>query len=223
MPRPSIRPETRTLDRDNSLAGTAFREWTAIRKDTLRDKVKAHDVLRYFGISLKFSGSEHREQIPCPFHDDSDPSARVYPDEGPNSPSGLYCWTCFGGKRKDIFDMWKSFKGDEGMRWTQILRGLEEAFGIEAPKAPTLSHENYESIRGPSEEEVDVQDLLKVCERRLRDSKPSFKMEGFMVVGQCLDRLHHRLEKNLIGLAEAKTVIRKVLDKISEKVRATGA
>jgi len=222
MPRPSTRPEARKLDSDN-LAGAAFREWTTIRKETLRDKVKAHDVLRHFGVALKFSGSDHREHIPCPFHDDRNPSASVFPDEGANSPSALYCWVCFGGHRKDIFDLWKTFKGDEGMKWHQILRGLEEAFGIEAPKAPTLSHESYETLRGPSEEEVDVQDLLNVCERRLRDSKPSFKMEGFMVVGQCLDRLHHRIEKGLISLPEAKAVIRKILDKISEKVRAEGA
>ena len=218
MPRPSTRPEARTLDSDNSLAGSAFRDWTALRKETLLDKVKAHDVLRHFGVALKFGGSEHREQIPCPFHDDTHPSAGVYPDEG-STPSGLFCFTCFGGKRKDIFALWKAFKGDDGMKWLQVLRGLEEAFGIEASKAPTLSHENYESLRGPSEEEVDVQDLLNVCERRLRDAKSNFQMGGFMVVGQCLDRLHYRIEKKLINLSDAKSVIRKILDKISEKMR----
>jgi hypothetical protein len=223
MPRPSTRPEARTLDSDTSVAGAAVREWLTIRKETLLDKVKAHDVLRHFGVALKFGGSEHREQIPCPFHDDRNPSARVFPDEGSNSPSALYCWTCFGGKRKDIFALWKAFKGDEGMRWSQVLRGLEEAFGIETPEPPTRNHEAYESIRGPSEEEVDVLDLLRVCERRLRDSKSSFSMGGFMLVGQCLDRLHYRIEKKLISLADSKAVIRKVLDKISEKVRASAA
>jgi hypothetical protein len=223
MPRPSARPEARTLDSDNSLSGAAVREWITLRKETLQEKVSAHDVLRHFGVALKFGGSEHREQIPCPFHDDTKPSARVFPNEGIKSPSALYCFTCFGGKRKDIFALWKAFKGDEGMKFTQVLRGLEEAFGIETPKSPTFHSEVYESNRGPSEDEVEVRDLLGVCERRLRDAKPTFKLEGFLVVGQCLDRLQYRIEKGRISISDAKSIIRKILDKISEKIRASAA
>lgn len=224
MPRPSTRPDARRAGTGPNIIETnAVWDWITLRKETLLDKVSAHDVLRYFGVSLRFSGSEQREQIPCPFHDDNHPSARVFPTEG-SSPSALYCFTCFGGKRKNIFELWKAFKGDPEMKFTLVLRGLEEAFGMETPEPPSRLNDAYEvSSRGPSEEDLEVQRLLEVCELRLRDAKPNFKMEGFLIVGQCLDRLHYRIGKGTIKLAEAKVIIRKVLDKISEKMRVAGA
>jgi hypothetical protein len=222
MPRPSIRPDVRKVETvPNVIENGAVREWINLRKSALLDKVSAHDVLRQFGVNLRFSGSSQSEQILCPFHDDSRPSAKVYPSEG-GKPSKFYCFTC-RGKALDIFALWANFKGDPDMKFTQVLRGLEETFGLETPEPPARGNEAYESLRGPSEEDLEVKDLLGVCERRLRDAKPSFKLEGFLVVGQCLDRLHYRIEKGLLKTAEARVIIRKVLDKISEKMRASPA
>lgn len=203
----------------NIIEQGSVREWVYQRRDTLLDKVTAQDVLRHFGVSLKFAGGEHSEQILCPFHDDSRPSARVYPSQG-GKPSAFYCFTC-GGKPKDIFGLWKAFKGDSEMKFTVILKGLEDAFGIETPEPPKRDFFSPESLRGPSEDELEVRDLLSVCERRLRDAKPNFTMKGFLMVGQCLDRLHFRMGKGNIDLVVARGITRKVLDKISEKMRAS--
>jgi len=107
------------------------------------------------------------------------------------------------------------------MKFSVVLRGLEEAFGIETPEPPKREFYGAEPLRGPSEEEVEVRSLLEVCERRLRDAKASFQMAGFLLVGQCLDRLHYRIGKGTIDLVQAKGIMRKVLDKISEKMRAS--
>lgn len=217
---PSEQPRERKVGtRNNIIEDGSVREWIYQRKDTLLEKVSAQDVLRHFGVALRFTSGDQSEQILCPFHDDSRPSARVYPSQG-GKPSAFYCFTC-GGKPKDIFGLWKEFKGDSDMRFTMILRGLEEAFGIETPEPPKREFFGAESLRGPSEDEIEVRDLLAVCERRLRDAKANFNLKGFLVVGQCLDRLHFRMGKGNIDLATAKGITRKVLDKISEKMRAS--
>jgi CHC2 zinc finger len=216
----SVRPgEYKVGTHSNIIEQGSVREWIYQRKDTLLDKVSAQDVLRYFGVVLKFSGGDRPEQILCPFHSDSNPSARVFPSQG-GKPSAFYCFTC-GEKPKDIFGLWKAFKGDPEMKFSVVLRGLEEAFGIDTPEPPKRDFFAPESLRGPSEEELEIRDLLDVCERRLRDAKPNFQMKGFLVVGQCLDRLHFRIEKGTIEPEAAKAVMRKILDKIREKIRAS--
>jgi len=209
----------------------AVLDWLDKRKEALVDKVSAHDVLRHFGVSLKFGGSDREEQFPCPFHNDSNPSAKVYPSSS-RRPSHLYCFAC-GGKGWDIFELYKLFQGSPEMRFGQVLRGLEETFGLESPEPPyrVEDFDFDQAPRGPSEEDLEVQSLLGVCERRLQDSKPYFKLDGFLVVCQCLDRLYYRIEKRLSILpgsheykaSEAKSVIRKILDKIGEKVRVSPA
>jgi hypothetical protein len=217
-----VRPgERKVSTNSNIIEQGSVREWIYQRKDTLLDKVSAQDVLRHFGVPLKFTSGDHPEQILCPFHAEKRPSARVYPSQG-GKPSAFYCFTC-GGKPKDIFGLWKEFQGDPEMKFSMVLRGLEKAFGIETPEPPKVDFFAPESLRGPSEEELEVRDLLSVCERRLRDAKANFTLKGFLTVGQCLDRLHFRIDRGNIDLVTAKGVIRKVLDKVSEKMRATSS
>lgn len=212
--------ESRRIDSDgNRIESSAVTEWFEQRKATLLNSVSAHDVLRHFGVSLKFGGSEHEEQIPCPFHDDTRPSARVYPTIGSRN-SHLYCYTC--RFTKDIFDLWAAFKGNPEMKFSAKIRGLEEEFGITPPEPPSgYGTALNRTQQGPSEEDIEIRDLLVVCERRLRDFKGSFTLRGFLLVGQCLDRLHFRIDNGLINPAEAKKIAQIVLAKIREKVRAT--
>ena len=199
----------------NSYRSTAYKTWVDQRVEVLLDKISAHDVLRHFGVELRYSGDTHEEQICCPFHGDSNPSARLHPQEG-TSRSGLYCWVC--RKRWDIFGLWKEFKGDSEMKFTLVLRELEKAFGIDTPEAPDMSREPIQ--RGPTEEELAVLRLLDVCECRLRNAKGSFTMKGFLTVGKVLDNLHYRMEHQTIDLETAEKVARQILEKIAEKLRS---
>lgn len=205
---------------DDSLMETeknqSFRRWTRQRLDTLRETVTAHDVLRYFGTELKAGGSTAEEQISCPFHgDDRKPSARVYPQHGP-SHSGVYCWTC--QKRWDIVALWKNFHGDEAMKFTAALRGLEKAFGIVPPDAPEFDIEADEPEVDHEKLEA-VERLLQVCENRLREAKPSFDMRGFLTVGKLLDGLYFAIDNELLPLEDVEARARLVLNKVGEKMR----
>lgn len=191
-----------------------FLAWCNQRKDTLRERVTAQDVLRHFGVDLKFGGSDHEEQICCPFHGDKDPSARVYGSQG-DSPSGVYCYVC--RKRWDIFGLWGEFCNDPEMKFTAKLLGLERAFGITTPEAPEVNYE-YKA-RGPTEEEIAVTEKLGVCEKRLRDNRKSFQLEGFLKVGKVLDLMHYQVKHSQITSEVALQRIQLVLNKIAEKSR----
>ena len=196
----------------------AYLLWIHQRRDTLLERLSAHDVLRHFGVNLKFEGSSREEQICCPFHEDSTPSARVYETQG-KSKSGLYCYTC--RKRWDIFKLWGEFKGDPDMKFMAKLYGLERAFGFETPEPPTREDDiDYTDFK-TDEEAVELEKtigLLDVCERCLRDNRSCFMLDGFLLLGQALDRLHYQVARDSIELSKAQLRSRQILAKIREKV-----
>jgi len=194
-----------------------YRAWVQQRTETLKSAVSAHDVLRRFGADLRYTGSDHEEQISCPFHGkDTDPSARVYP-ESARSASHVWCFVC--QERWDIFALWKKFNNEPDARFTAILLGLEKAFGIITPEGPSIDWRSSKSA-GPSEEEQDVMALLAVCESRLRQAKPYFDMKGFLTIGKLLDGLHFQVTNRAIELEMADQRGRLILDKIGEKIRS---
>jgi len=207
-----MRESVRTAMKEGQ-QNSAFLLWLNQRKETLKSKISAHDVLRYFGTDLKSSG-DHEEQICCPFHGDKTPSARIYPSIG-NSPSGVYCWVC--RKRWDIFGLWKEFQGDPDLKFTAVLFGLEKAFNIATPEAPDMTRGTIQT--GPTEEEQEVLDKLQVCEKRLRANKAYFQLRGFLIVGHLLDNLHYQVKNKLIDIELAAKNAQLILDKIGEKAR----
>lgn len=211
-----LREALREGSRDEALS-----TWMKDRAASLLSSVTARDVLTHFGVDLK-GASDQEEQISCPFHgQDRKPSARVYP-EG-STRSGVYCWVC--QERWDIFGLWKQFHGDQQMKFGEVLRGLEGAFGILPPDKPVFNIAD-ESTWGPSEEkakpsqqEDEANALLELCEKRLRLGKDKFTMVGFLTVGRLLDKLHYAVQhKEDLPTVEAKA--RAILEKIGEKIRA---
>lgn len=196
---------------------SATLEWMRQRTQTVKDNISAHDVLRHNGINLKYNGSGHEEQLQCPFHGkDNKPSARVFPD-GARSKSHVFCYTCGNGKPWDVFALWKKFKGDDEMKFSLVVFELERAFGIIPPDGPSQT----DSVdTGPSDAEREVLSLFEVCERRLLEAKPCFERKGYLQVGQLLDRIRYRFDNRTIPPADASTVLRQVLDKVGEKIRA---
>jgi len=192
----------------------AYKAWVSERIETLKSRVNAFDILRYNNVDLKSEG-DRAEQIHCPFHGtDNKPSARVYPGSG-TSPSGVWCYTC--RERWDIFKLWKKFEQREDMRFTEVLLGLERAFGVLTPDMPQEGH--YTLKAGPSEEEIDAKDLLQVCERRLRQNRDHFKPNGFFLLGHLLDELHAAYESKSVPTLQIIRSSQAILDKIGSKVR----
>ena len=195
---------------------SAIYEWMKQRSQAVRDNISARDVLRHFGVSLKFAGEAHEEQISCPFHGkDNKPSARVYPS-GPRSSSHVWCFTC--QKNWDVFGLWRNFMGHgEEIKFSTVIFELEKAFGILPPEAPDLLEPKDTA---PTEAERDLERLFEVCENRLREAKPKYECEKFFLAGQLLDKWRYRFDNRTLPVAELDKLLRSFIERVGERIRA---
>jgi len=188
----------------------AARQWVRQRVATLRDRVEVGDVLARYGSALRYNGHKP-EQFSCPFHGkDNKPSTRYYPATD-GKPAGVWCFVC--QEKWDCIALFKKFEQLD-VPFTRLLALMERAFGLPTPELP---REVVTFEEGPISTEAEQ--LLGVCERRLRAAKPSFTMDGYLRVGSVLDRLRWRLTNGKQTNAEAVVVMRQVLDKIGAKER----
>jgi hypothetical protein len=190
----------------------SVRAWIQLRIRNIHDRVSAHDVLRRFGVELRYEGSDHTEQFSCPFHGvDRKPSARVYPSDG-TGPSGAWCFVC--QERWDAISLWRKYT-DETRPFTQVLADMEREYGIAVPEAPRGP------IKASNESELpeDLIRLMRACEGRLRAEKAAFEPKAHLTLGVLLDRVHFQVRTGHIPHKEAEIRLRRILDKIGEKVR----
>lgn len=191
----------------------ASHRWIQARIEVIRQRVTAQEVLRRNGIKIRGTG-DREEQFSCPFHGrDRKPSARVYP-ETVRGPSHVWCFVC--QERWDVIGLWKKF-GSSDAKFTQTLGEIERAFGIIPPERPPVEYDDEEV--DPELVEVDL--LFDVCEKRLKDGRDAFDMKGFLVLSTILDRLYYQVEEGIIKPKKAIEVLKTVLDKIGERVRAS--
>lgn len=189
----------------------ALKGWIQTRIQTLHDRVTAHDVLRKFGVDLRYN-TDRGEQIRCPFHgDDKKPSAKLHP-ESKDDPSHLWCFVC--QKRWDCIGLYKMFTGFEG-KFTALLRDMERTYGILPPETPEGL-----AIQKEDEEGKEIQRLFVACENRLLGSKRAFDLRGYLTLGSVLDRLAHEFKEHKVTHEVARETLRRVLAKIGEKERA---
>jgi len=92
----------------------------------VRDNLSIFDVLAKIGIALP--QGEHTQQIPCPFHDDRSPSARVYGDS-----NKIYCFTCH--KLWDVFSLVQDLKETS---FEQSVWWIAEQFDIKDVDVATV-------------------------------------------------------------------------------------
>jgi hypothetical protein len=192
----------------------ASHRWIQARIEVIRKGVTAQDILRRNGIKLRGNG-DREEQFACPFHGrDNKPSARVYP-ETVRGPSHVWCFVC--QERWDVISLWKKF-GSSDAKFTQTLGEIERAFGILPPERPPADTGEIGDEEDPVLLEVDM--LFHVCESRLKDGRNSFDMKSYLTLGMILDRLYFQVEEGIVKPPKAIEILKTVLNKIGEKVRA---
>lgn len=191
----------------------ALRAWIQLRIAGLHDRVSAYDVLRRYGVALRQSGDGREEQFSCPFHGrDQKPSAKVYP-KSERSPSHAWCFVC--QERWDSVELFRKFT-DPTVPFLRTLAHMEHEFGITTPEPPRdVSFSTGEVPQA----RVDLDRQFDLCEHRLKLAKGQFDAKGYLILGSVLDRLWTGLNKGGVSDAKARETLRKVLDKINEKVR----
>lgn len=191
----------------------AILQWIQERAEVIHQRVDVHDVLRHFGVKLRYPGGQHEEQISCPFHGkDNRPSCRVYPKDA-QSPSHTWCFTC--QEWLDAIGTWRKFRGLE--KYTHAVGEIEKAYGIIPPEPPLIARR-----RESAEEQENLEELYEVTERRLVLSKPAFTMKAYLTVGSVLDRLKFRMDAKTIRPDQIRNTLKLVLTKIAERERSWG-
>ncbi len=188
-----------------------FRQWLADRVVVIHRTVSAVDMLRRYGVTLRYDGNRP-EQMFCPFHGNSRTMAAKYHPTTPGKPDHIWCFVC--QEQWDAITLWKKFEDFNG-KFSALLRHIEVAYGITPPEGPSAGAEEKDET-----ERLEVEKLFEVCERRLKMTKRAFDMRGYVAVGAILDKLVHRLEKGSISYVDTKTVLMQVLDKIGAKERS---
>jgi hypothetical protein len=188
----------------------AMRRWTQARIEGIRKRVSAHDLLRRNGIKLRYS-VDREEQFACPFHGvDRHPSARVYP-ETVKGPSHVWCFTCH--ENWDVFKLWSKFSGGES-KFTRVLGEIEREFGIIPPERPPTAAEMADYVDPAT---LRIEQMLVVCECRLRWAKEAFDMRAHLMIGAVLDRVRYRFEHGQLAPDRTVQVLQQVLKKIGAR------
>jgi hypothetical protein len=169
--------------------------------------------LRRNGIVLRHD-SDREEQIPCPFHGvDTHPSARVYP-ETVKGPSHVWCFVC--QEHWDAIGLWKRFAGTD-TKFTNILAGIERAFGLVPPERPPSPSELAEFI---DPETVAVEAKVSEVELDLSRTKHAFDMRAHLTLGSILDKVRYQADRAIISPVKAIEVLDQIEKKIIGKERA---
>lgn len=191
-------------------------EWVHQRIEAIHQKVSAHDVLRYGGVSLQSDGEE---QFSCPFHGvDTKPSARVYPEDA-RSRSHVWCFVC--QERWDVVALWKKFNPGEEKTFSRVLREIEQAFGLTTPEMPSGAVSVKEQVDTAL---VSFDALYKAAESRLVGAKGAYRylddLTGYLSAGQVLDKLRYRVSSRQMAPQRGEEILRELLVRIAKKVQS---
>ena len=207
-----VPPKTYELESFDEARRSAYHEWYQLRVENIRSHVSAADVLARNGVTLRKHGLQ-AEQISCPFHGkDNRPSAKYFPEEA-GGRSHVWCFVC--RENWDAIGLWKKFTGSE--RFSDVLRQLEQAFGLTAPEPPTTRIRERAEVNPLADES---RQLLNLCESRLREHRRAFEMRSHLRLGALLDHTRFYLDSGHIDHATAIARLKSILSRIREKVDA---
>lgn len=182
-------------------------DWIRQRVERIHQSITAVDVLKRFGVRVKYETKE--EQISCPFHGkDAKPSARIYPARG-DKRSHVWCYVC--QEQWDAISLWRKFQQSD-CRFTVSLAEIEKAFGIPVAERPDLPSD---TPRGNEK----LERLFAACEARLLAARDVFQARSYLTLCVLLDRLYAASETGE-DTESIEIGLQKILDKIGEKCRA---
>lgn len=194
----------------------ARQQWFRQRITALQEAVSYPSLLAAHGIRLRYQGAR-AEQMACPFHGiDAHPSARFFPATS-EQPDGVWCWVC--RKRRDVIDAWQTLNAYQGP-FGGALRAMELQYGLSTPDMPKgVDMAWVEDQAKQQQAKQSVDQVLALCESRLRHSRTKFTCKDFLQTGHILDLLRARYEQGAIPFDQISVLLRQVLDVIARKER----
>jgi len=165
----------------------------------IKEKITIFQILEYIGVNLLHGHST--QQVLCPFHDDSKPSARIYQDT-----NKLFCFTCHR-----LWDPISVVMQKSDLSFEQAVEKIQEHFHITPPTENTLFLVQQNLRR------VEVKETSPYFFFYVQDTLISHKSTlGLKIYSRllvALDVAQFNFQKKLISFEEYKKTLDLILSK----------
>lgn len=172
------------------MSRTEGQEWVTRRAKAVLAAYTAFDALTENGIELQDRGEDM--QIPCPFHNDTRPSARYYARGG--TDCRFHCFKC--KYHLHGIDLFMKFKNLDFMT---ALVELERRFRIKVPRrpeAPDIKDPVDRASDYVSDGWSDAPRVVKILEGRLKSLRGVVPMSDYVRFCRVLDSVQWDLDKS---------------------------
>lgn len=185
-------------DRGHSIA-------TELRAINVKQRVSIFQALEFIGVDL-FHGHS-TQQIICPFHDDTKPSARAYGDT-----QKVFCFTCH-----KLWDSITVVMDGKSVGFSEAIQLIEDHFKLESPleNLPLTVQYNVNKARNNAPSLAYLQSYV---EERLIASRCELGLERYVKYLTVVDLLAHYWATKRVKEDEYRDTLRKVLSKLPQPV-----
>jgi len=166
----------------------------------IRENLSIFDVLEKVGIALP--QGTHTQQIPCPFHDDRSPSARVYGDS-----NKIYCFTCH--KLWDVFSLIEDLKETS---FEQSVWWIAKQFDIKDVDVATVIKSRITRPKTP-----DHKHIVAMSEEFLKTHKKIFGFRITLTYFMAVDTAVLKYESGESDFDDLKGSLRAILAHAGKK------
>lgn len=172
-----------------------------LRAINIKNKVNIFQALHFIGVRLLHG--ETTQQIICPFHDDTKPSARAYGDS-----NKLFCFTCH--KMWDVINVVQQGKN---VSFFEAVELLEKHFKIDSPlnNLPLTIKYNLEK---QTSQVASLAKLQEYAEEILIGARFELGLERYCKLLYALDLSRFYFESKRNTADEYRTFLRQLIAKI---------
>jgi DNA primase len=176
-----------------------------LRAVNVRNQISIFHALQFIGVRLIHGHST--QQIICPFHDDTKPSARVYQDSGK-----LFCFTCH-----KLWDSVSVVMESKQVDFPKAIEILEEAFKLQSPleNLPLTVRYNVEKKQSTA---PGLHQLSSYVEERILAVRKKIGLKKFCKYLTVLDLTAFYFQNKKLTEVDYRDVLKKTLSKLPTDV-----
>lgn len=176
-----------------------------LRAVNVRSRVTVFQSLEFIGVRLLHGHST--QQLICPFHDDTKPSARVYEDSGK-----VFCFTCH-----KVWDTISLVQDSRGVGFADAVQLIEDAFKLQSPLENLPLTVQYNVSKRQSTAPSLVY-LAQHVEERIMARKSELGLKKFAKYLMALDLTVFYLHNKQVTEAQYRDTLTQILTKLRTTV-----
>jgi DNA primase len=173
-----------------------------LRADNVKSKCSIFDGLDLIGVKLLHGHGT--QQIVCPFHDDTKPSARAYGDS-----NKLFCFTCH-----KVWDVISVVMTGKGINYLEAIELLEKRFNVPNPMEDLALAVKFTLQK--KDKSTSLDSLSKYVDSRLIEEKHQLGLQKSTRYLTALDHSCHYYAQKRISAEEHRQTLQQILHRLME-------